>query len=102
MLLSAKSEEITCKPGENAKPLPAGTIAYGWVWQMGNFGLNPVSASALELSDLGELDARTFQGGVCPGTALTVYTGWREGPRYRTDLEINGIHLTDYKLDDSP
>jgi hypothetical protein len=102
MLLSAKSEEITCKPGEDAKPLPAGTIAYGWAWQMRNFGLNPVSASALELSDLGELDARTFQGGVCPGTPITVYTGWQDGPRYRTDLEINGIHLADYKLDDSP
>jgi hypothetical protein len=102
MLLSAKTEEITCKPGENAKPLPAGTIAYGWVWQVGSFGLNPVSAIALELSDFGDLDVRNFRGGVCPGTPLTIYAAWRDGPRYRADLEIDGIHLADYKLDDSP
>jgi hypothetical protein len=102
MLLSAKSEEITCKPGENAKTLPAGTIAYGWVWQMGNFGLNPVSASELYLSGSAELNVPTFRGNVCPGTALTVYAGWQGSPRYRADLEIDGIRLADYKLDDSP
>ncbi|MGD0697977.1 MAG: hypothetical protein ABSB82_24435 [Terriglobia bacterium] len=101
MLLSAKSEEITCNPEENAKPLPAGTIAYGWVWQMGNFGLNPVSASELYVSDSGAPDVPTFRGNVCPGTLLTVYAGWQGGQRYRADLEINGIHLAEYKLDDS-
>ena len=102
MLLSAKTEEITCKPGENAKPLPAGTIAYGWAWHMGSLGLNPVSATELVLSDFGDLDVRNFRGGVCPGTLLTIYTAWQDGPRYRADLEIDGIHLADYKLDDSP
>jgi hypothetical protein len=101
MLLIAKAEEITCKPGENAKPLPAGTIASGWVWQIGSSGLNPVSASELYLSDSGELNVPTFRGNVCPGTALTVYAGWQGSPRYRADLEIDGIHLADYKLDDS-
>jgi len=102
MLLSAKTEEITCKPGENAKPLPAGTVAYGWVWEVGSFGLNPVSAVELALSDFGDLDVRNSRESVCPGTPLTIYTAWQEGPRYRADLEIDGIHLADYKLDDSP
>ncbi len=101
MLLSAKSEEITCKPNENAKPLPAGTIAYGWAPQMTNFGLNPVSASELYVSDSGEKNGPTFRGNVCPGTPLTIYAGWQGSPRYRADLEIDGIHLVDYKLDDS-
>lgn len=102
ILLSAKSEEITCKPDENAKPLPAGTIAYGWVWQMGNFGLNPVSASELSVSDSGELNVPAFRGNVCAGTPLTIYTGWQGSPRYRADLVIDGIRLADYKLDASP
>jgi hypothetical protein len=106
MLLSAKSEEITCKTGENEKPLPTGIVAYGWVWAFpllgAEFGINPVSARELDLSDFGELKVDRLRGGVCPGTPLTIYTSWQDGPRYRSDLEIDGIRLADYKLDDSP
>jgi hypothetical protein len=106
MLLSAKSEEITCRPGENEKPLPTGIVAYGWVWALpllgAEFGINPVSTRELGLSDFGELKTDRFRGGVCPGTPLTIYTSWQDGPRYRADLEIDEIHLADYKLDDSP
>lgn len=101
MLLSARSEEITCKTAENAKPLQAGTVVYGWLWRAGFSGLDPVSSSSLELSDIGESELRNSRGGLCPGTALTVYTGWQDGPRYQADLVINGIHLSDYKLEDS-
>ena len=66
MLLSAKSEEITCKPGENDKPLPTGIVAYGWVWGFpllgAEFGINPVSARGLELSDFGELKVDRLRG----------------------------------------
>jgi len=106
MLLSAKSEEITCKPGENEKPLPTGIVAYGWVWAFpllgAEFGINPVSAREVDLSDLGELKGDRLRGGVCPGTPLTIYRSWQDGPRYHSDLEIDGIRLADYKLDDSP
>lgn len=106
MLLSAKSEEITCKPGVNEKPLPPGVVAYGWVQGISllgaEFGINPVSARELDLPDFGEPRLDRFRGGICPGTPLTIYTSWQEGPRYRSDLEIDGIHLADYKLDDSP
>jgi len=106
MLLSAKSEEITCRAGENEKPLPTGIVAYGWVWAFpllgAEFGINPVSTRELELSDFGELKTERFRGGICPGTPLTIYTSWQDGPRYRADLGIDGIHLADYKLDDSP
>ncbi len=105
MLLSAKSEEITCKPGENEKPLPPGIVAYGWEWGYSllgaEFGINPVLARQLDLSDFGELKVDRWRGGVCPGTPLTIYTSWQEGPRYRSDLQIDGIRLADYKLDDS-
>jgi ABC-type transport system involved in multi-copper enzyme maturation permease subunit len=107
MLLSAKSEEITCKPGENEKPLPAGIIAYGWVYGYSllgaEFGINPVLVRELELSDFGEVKGKALEGGVCPGTPLTIYTSWpwREGPRYRSDLEIDGIRLAEYKLDNA-
>jgi hypothetical protein len=101
LLLRAKTEEITCKPGENTKPLPAGIIAYGSVLQTGGSILNPISANALGLADFGNLDARSFLGSVCPGTPLTIYLAWQYGPQYRTDLEIDGIRLADYKLDDS-
>jgi ABC-type transport system involved in multi-copper enzyme maturation permease subunit len=106
MLLSAKSEEITCRPGDNGKPLPTGIVAYGWVWGFpllgAEFGINPVSARELDLSDFGELKVDRFRGGTCPGTPLTIYTAWQDGLRYRSDLEIDGIRLADYKLDDSP
>jgi hypothetical protein len=106
MLLSAKSEEITCTPGENEKPLPTGIVAYGWVWAFpllgAEFGINPVSARELDLSDFGELKGDRLRGGVCPGTPLTIYRSWRDGLRYHSDLEIEGIRLADYKLDDSP
>jgi len=107
MLLSSKSEKITCKPGENEKPLPAGIIAYGWVYGYSllgaEFGINPVSTRELELSDFGELKVDRSRGGVCPGTPLTIYTSWpwQDGPSYRSDLEIDGIRLADYKLEDS-
>jgi hypothetical protein len=106
MLLSAKSEEITCKPGENEKPLPAGIVAYGWVWGFpvlgAEFGINPVSARQLDLSNFGELKVDRHRGDICPGTPLTIYKSWRDILRYRSDLEIDGIRLADYKLDDSP
>lgn len=101
MLLSAKMEEITCKPGENTKPRPVGRVAYGWAFQTGSSILNPVVANALNLSDFGDQDERNFPEGVCPGTALTVYSDWQEGPGYRDDLEIDGIRLADYEVQDS-
>lgn len=101
LLLSARTEEITCRPGENAKPLPAGIIAYGSVLQMWGSILNPISASALGLADFGDLDARNFLGSVCPSTPLTIYLAWQYGPGYRADLEFDGFRLADYKLDDS-
>lgn len=102
MLLSVQSGEIACKPGENEKPLPAGIIAYGRVWRADSFGLNPVSTRTLKLYDFGELKVPHSRETVCPGTPLTVYSGWRYGTRFRTDLEIDDIYLADYKLNDSP
>ncbi len=106
MLMSAKSGEITCQPGENEKLLPAGTVAYGWVWGYSllgaEFGTNPVLAKELDLSDFGELRVKSNRGGICPGTPLTIYSSWQDGPGYRIHLETEGIRLAAYKLDDSP
>ena len=66
------------------------------------FGIDPMSTGKLELSDFGEFKGKPVSGGICPGTPLTIYTSWQEGPRFRSDLEIDGIRLADYKLDDSP
>jgi hypothetical protein len=101
ILLSARTEEITCRPGESAKSLPVGIIAYGSVLQMGGSFLNPISASVLGLADFGDIDARNFLGSVCPGSPLTMYLAWQYGPGYRADLEFDDIRLADYKLDDS-
>ena len=37
---------------------------------------------------------------MCPGTPLTFFTNWEDLQRIRSDLEIDGIHLADYKLND--
>jgi hypothetical protein len=66
MLLTAKSEEITCRPGENERPLPAAIVAYGWLWGYSllgsEFGINPVSTRELGLDDFGELKVERFGG----------------------------------------
>ncbi len=100
-LVSALSDELTCPLREHETRLPAGTVGYGWN-AVFPFGINPVSTTPLWVSDWGEVEVRDFQGRVCPGTPLTIFSAWEDSPRIRTELEIDNIRLTDYQLSDSP
>ena len=105
-LMSAKSDDITCAPEKNGAVLPSGTILYGGSpWSRGSgpaeFGLNPVQTGPLSFWDWGEARDREHPPKVCPGTPITFYTHWEDGPRIRTELEIDGIRLADYRLNDT-
>jgi hypothetical protein len=85
--------------------LPLGTTLYGGnLWSRGSgpadFGLNPVQTTSLSFWDWGETSDRNYRPRVCPGTPLTFFTNWEESQRIRSDLEIDGIRLADYKLND--
>jgi hypothetical protein len=107
LLGRAKSEEITCAAEKH--PLPTGMILYNFMGGEGTgpaaFGLNPTSMGFFwnwQFDRHGK-DAipRDYSPHVCPGTPLTLFSNWEDLPRYRTDLEINGIRLADYQLNDA-
>jgi hypothetical protein len=106
ILVSVKSDETTCAPRQDKTPLPPGTMGYGWIWSLAvmgaEFGISPVIARPLSLTDWGEVKARDFHPRVCPGTPLTLFTNWEDLQRIRTELEIDGIRLADYQLNDAP
>jgi hypothetical protein len=105
LLVSAKSDEITCAPRQNETLLPPGTIGYGWIWSSATFeaefGISPVILRPLWVNDWGEVKARDFRPRVCPGTPLTIFTNWEDLPPTRIKLEIDGIRLADYQLNDA-
>jgi hypothetical protein len=104
-LMSAKSDELTCTPQKKETPLPPATTLYGGhLWNPGpaDFGLNPVQTTSLGFWDWGGARDPNYRPRVCPGTPLTFFTNWEDSPRFRTDLEIDGIRLADYKLSDAP
>jgi hypothetical protein len=105
ILVSVKSDEITCAQRQNETPLPAGTTGYGWIWSSAPFGaefsISPVIVRSLWVNDWGEVKVRDLRPRVCPGTPLTMLTNWEDLPRARTELEIDGIRLADYQLKDA-
>ena len=106
LLISARFDEITCHPGEGEKPLPAATIGYQWIGGPGagpaEFGISPIQSDSLSLSDWGKAGGRDFRPpGICPGTPLTIFSRWEKSQRARIELEIEGLRLTDYQLNDS-
>lgn len=101
-LVSALSDELTCSPREGETPPPAGTVGYGWT-SIFPVGINPVTTDPLWVSDWGKVEGHYYYlRRICPGTPLTIYTGWKDSLPFRTGLEINGILLSDYQLIDSP
>ena len=106
MLVRVNSDEITCPPPQNKTPLPSGTIGYGWIWSSAvfgaEFGINPVVVRPVSLTDWGEVKARDLQPHVCPGTPLALFTNWEDLPPTRAEVEIDGIRLGDYQLNDAP
>ena len=104
LLMSAKSEEITCAPREKETPLRPGITGLGLIWSRDSgpaeLGLSPVHVSPLVIWGWGELyDYGTHQG-VCPGTPLSF--GILEEMRgMRTELQIDNIRLADYELKNS-
>jgi len=106
-LVSAKSDELTCNPQKKEPPLPPGTILYGGnFWNPGSgqadIGLNPVQTAPLGFWDWGGAGDPNYRPRLCPGTPLTIFTNWEDSPRYRSELQIDGIRLSDYQLKDSP
>ena len=104
-LMSAKSDELTCAKQQKEPLLPPGTTLYGGnLWSRGSgpadFGLNPVQTTSLGFWDWGETSDRNYRPRVCPGTPLTFFTNWEDLQRVRSDIEIDGIRLADYKLND--
>ena len=101
MPVSAQSDEITCAPREHETPLPAETIGCGWIRGVA-FGLSLVYVQPLWLSDWGEVRPSIFRGRVCPEPPLTVFTTWEGLQRTRSKLEIDGVRLAAYQLNDAP
>ncbi len=104
-LMTARSDELTCTP-QKREPLPAGLTLYGGnFWNPdsapADFGINPVEMQPVGFWDWGETRETNYHARVCPGTPLTFFTDWEDLPRLRTDLEIEGIRLQDYKLADT-
>jgi len=102
LLVSAKADEIACAPGENESALPAGTIGYGWS-SAAEAGISPVKTIGIWLWDWGEVKTSNSLGrsGICPGTPLTVFTNWEDAQPLRSEVEIDGIRLADYQLNDA-
>jgi hypothetical protein len=103
-LMSAKLDELTCAKQQKETPLPPATPLYGGnLWNAGpaDFGLNPVQTTSLSFWDWGGASDPNYRPRVCPGTSLTFFTNWEDSPRFRSDLEIDGIRLADYKLNDA-
>lgn len=105
LLVSVKSDEITCAQRQNHSWLSPGTIGYGWISSFSaivpEFGISPISFRTLSVNDWGEVKARDFRPRVCPGTPLTIFTNWEDLPPTRIELEIDGIRLADYQLNDA-
>jgi hypothetical protein len=105
MLVSVKSDEITCALAQKEAPLPPGTMGYGWVQSsavMGTeFGIDPFIFRNLEVRDWGEVEAHQWIPHVCPGTPLTIFTDWKDLQRTRIEIEIDDIRLADYQLNDA-
>lgn len=99
--VSARSDEITCTPRGKETPLPAGTVGYGSITGVA-VGINPVHLETLRLWDWGEFETRDSLLRLCPGTPLSVFTNWEDSTRTRSELDIDGIRLVDYQLNDSP
>ena len=100
LLVSARSEDVTCPPRSDETPLPTRSIGYEWV-NGASYGISPLVFGTLSLSDWGQVKPGGFHPRVCPGTALTILTDWEDLQRVRIDLKIDGIHLADYQLNDS-
>jgi hypothetical protein len=94
---------------KNETPLPSGMTLYSSVGETGispaEFVLNPIRMSLFYQWDLdrdwNDVKARVYVPRVCPGTPLTVFSNWAELPRHRAELEIDGIRLADYQLNDT-
>ena len=106
LLVSAKSDEITCVPRQNETALPTGTTLYGGTRgdrgsSPADFGINPVHLVPLSFWDWGEVNVRNYRPRVCSGTPLTLFANWEDSQRFRSELEVDGIRLVDYQLNDS-
>jgi hypothetical protein len=103
LLMSVKSDEVTCAPGRGEAPLPPGTIGYAWIWGLIPGGaepaISPVHDYPVSFWTQGQVKPRSLQ--VCPGTPLTVLANWEDLQRARMHVQIHGIRLVDYKLNDA-
>ena len=93
-------------PSSGQNSSSPGTMGYGWIWSAAvfgaEFGVSPVIVRPLSLTDWGEIKARDLRSRVCPGTPLTMFANWEDLPPTRTEIEIDGIRLADYQLNDAP
>ncbi|HVP41927.1 MAG TPA: hypothetical protein VMS96_00760, partial [Terriglobales bacterium] len=101
--VTVKSEEITCAPREDEKPVAAGAVGEGWIWghdQGAEFGISPVVIRTLYINDWGqELNEREVRTRICAGTPLTLRTVEEVGQK-RTEVDLPNILLTNYQLKD--
>jgi hypothetical protein len=63
--------------------------------------MSPVKAMAFSFWSWSEANNRTDHSRVCPGTPLTFFTRWQALQPVRSELEISGIRLADYQLNDA-
>ena len=101
LLIAVKSEEMTCPKRENETSPPAGTTFYGRTWGAPFFGISPIQDLPIFFWSPGKATDRDHRPHICPGTPLTVFANWEELPAVREELEIDGIRLSEYQLNDS-
>jgi hypothetical protein len=94
LLFVAKAEDMPCFPKINGAAITGFTL-YGQTWGFegaDNSEISPIRSTAVYWHEV-------FR--ACPGTLFTVYSNWEYPPRFRDELEIDGIKLADYQLKDS-
>jgi hypothetical protein len=101
LLVSARSEEITCAPRGKQPQLPPGITGYGYIGYRNSsraaFGISPIQLSRLDVWDWGQPDEPNARPGLCPGTPLS-FGILEEVQGIRSELQIDGIRLADYEL----
>ena len=102
LFASAFSEDSTCPADAQETPLPPGTLTFGRIFSqdssLAEFDITPIQTARLSLSDWNEFGSSSPR--LCPGTPLT-FTIMQVSHRARRDLEIDGILLANYQLNDS-
>jgi len=94
LLIATKWDEGTCWQQKTGN-FTTGITFYGYISPLG-------AADTFDVSPIRTAPLFWMQGAyACSGTPLTFYSGWNSLQGFREEVEIDGIRLADYQLNDS-